>query len=155
MADAEPERTPAGDAFSDLVVQVMRLYGLLVAAGNKMSKPFGQTESRWQVLAVVEHGPATVAEVARVFGLARQSVQRTADALARDGLIAFEDNPRHQRAKLLRLTPAGSRALRKIQASERVWADSLGAELGERDLRQAAEVLERVRRALVARSPQS
>ena len=131
----------------------MRLYGLLVAAGNKMSKPFGQTESRWQVLAVVEHGPATVAEVARVFGLARQSVQRTADALARDGLIAFEDNPRHQRAKLLRLTPAGSRALRKIQASERVWADSLGAELGERDLRQATEVLERVRRALAARSP--
>ena len=153
MADAEPERTPAGDAFTDLVVQVMRLYGLLVAAGNKMSKPFGQTESRWQVLAVVEHGPATVAEVARVFGLARQSVQRTADALARDGLIAFEDNPRHQRAKLLRLTPAGSRALRKIQASERVWADSLGAELGERDLRQATEVLERVRRALAARSP--
>ncbi len=153
MADAEPERTPAGDAFTDLVVQVMRLYGLLVAAGNKMAKPFGQTESRWQVLGVVEHGPATVAEVARVFGLARQSVQRTADALARDGLIAFEDNPRHQRAKLLRLTPAGSRALRKIQASERVWADSLGAELGERDLRQATEVLERVRRALAARSP--
>ena len=153
MADAEPERTPAGDAFTDLVVQVMRLYGLLVAAGNKMAKPFGQTESRWQVLGVVEHGPATVAEVARVFGLARQSVQRTADALARDGLIAFEDNPRHQRAKLLRLTPAGSRALRKIQASERVWADALGAELGERDLRQATEVLERVRRALAARSP--
>ena len=119
MADAEPERTPAGDAFTDLVVQVMRLYGLLVAAGNKMARPYGQTESRWQVLGVVEHGPATVAEVARVFGLARQSVQRTADALARDGLIAFEDNPRHQRAKLLRLTPAGSRALRKIQASER------------------------------------
>ena len=147
-AEHELELTPAGNAFTDLVVQTLRLHGLLIAAGNAMAKPVGQTETRWQVLGVIEHGPATVAEIARVFGLARQSVQRTADALVRDGLAAYEENPRHRRAKLVRLTPAGVSVLRTIQMAQREWADALGAELGERDLRLAAEVLARVRRAL-------
>ena len=146
-----PRFTPAGSAFSDLVVQTMRLHGMLVAAGNRLAKPAGQTEARWQVLGVIEHGPATVRQIARVFGLARQSVQRTAGALVRDGLAALEDNPRHRRAKLVRLTPAGLAALRRIQASQRVWADGLGAELGEPELRQATELLKRVRRALEGR----
>ena len=82
----------------------------------------------------------------RVYGLARQSVQRTADSLVRDGLAVYEANPRHRRAKLLRLTPAGSSALDAMEVAQRAWADALGAELGESDLRQAAEVLQRVRR---------
>jgi DNA-binding MarR family transcriptional regulator len=145
--------TPAGSAFTDLVVQTLRLHGMLIAAGNAMAKPVGQTETRWQVMGVIEHGPATVAEIARVFGLARQSVQRTAHALARDGLAAFEENPRHRRAKLVRLTPAGVSVLRTIQAAQRQWADALGAELGEPDLRLAADVLERVRKALASARP--
>ena len=147
-ADHEIELTPAGNAFTDLVVQTLRLHGLLIAAGNAMAKPVGQTETRWQVMGVIEHGPATVAEIARVFGLARQSVQRTADALVRDGLAAYEENPRHRRAKLVRLTPAGVSVLRTIQMAQREWADALGAEVGEQDLRLAADVLARVRRAL-------
>ena len=149
-ADHPLERTPAGNAFSDLVVQVLRLHGRLIAAGNAMARPLGQTEARWQVLGVIEHGPATVADVARVFGLARQSVQRTADALAQDGLVAYEDNPRHRRARLLRITPRGEAVLLKIQAAQQVWADELGARIGERDLRRAEEVLDRVRKALQA-----
>jgi DNA-binding MarR family transcriptional regulator len=142
------ERTPAGDAFSDLVVQVLRLHGRLIAAGNAMARPLGQTEARWQVLGVIEHGPATVAEIARVFGLARQSVQRTADALQREGLAEFVENPRHRRAKLVRITPGGEAVLRKIQAVQQEWADELGARIGERDLRAAEDVLGRVRKAL-------
>ena len=126
----------------------MRLHGRLIAAGNAMARPFGQTEARWQVLGVIEHGPATVAEIARVFGLARQSVQRTADALERDGLVTFEDNPRHRRARLVRMTPRGEAALEQIQAAQRGWADELGAQFGERDLREATDLLERVRKAL-------
>jgi DNA-binding MarR family transcriptional regulator len=147
-ADHPLERTPAGNAFSDLVVQVLRLHGLLIAAGNAMAKPAGQTEARWQVLGVAEHGPATVADIARIFGLARQSVQRTADALQRDGLIEFEENPRHRRARLVRITHRGEAVLREIQAAQQVWADALGAQIGERDLRAAEEVLGRVRKAL-------
>lgn len=141
-------RSAAGDALSALVVRVFRLAGVLTAEGDALARPAGQTTARWQVLAAIEHGPATVARIARALGLARQSVQRLADLLEGEGLAAYEDNPEHQRAKLLRLTPAGRSALRTIQAAQRVWADALGAKLGEADLRRACRTLDRLLGAL-------
>jgi DNA-binding MarR family transcriptional regulator len=137
-------RTPAGDALTDLVMQVVRLIRDFTAAGEALAKPAGQTLARWLVLEAVQDGPATVAQIARQMHLARQGVQRLADVLVRDGLAVYEPNPAHRRAKLLRLTPQGRSALRTVQAAQRSWADALGAELGEADLRQASAVLERV-----------
>jgi DNA-binding MarR family transcriptional regulator len=134
-------------------VQVLRLHGLLIAAGDALAKPAGQTSARWQVLAAVEDTAATVAQIARAFGLARQSVQRVADLLVQEGLAVYEPNPGHRRAKLLRLTPRGRAALRTIQAAQRGWADALGTEIGEADLRQASAVLDRVLRAVMSRRP--
>jgi DNA-binding MarR family transcriptional regulator len=143
-------RTPPGDAFSELVVSVFRLNGALTAAGDTLAQPAGQTTARWRVLASVEDAPRTVSQIARGWGLARQSVQRVADALVRDGLAVYRENPGHRRAHLLHLTPRGRRALRTIQAAQRGWADALGAEIGEADLRQASSVLARVLRVLPA-----
>jgi DNA-binding MarR family transcriptional regulator len=85
-----------------------------------------------------------VAEVARRLGQARQGVQRVADLLVSDGLAAYEDNPRHRRARLLRITSKGLRTLRRIQEAQREWADRLGAELGEKELELASAILDRV-----------
>jgi len=103
-------------------VQVLQLAGALEAAGNDLARPAGQSAARWQVLAAVEDEPATVAAVARLLALTRQSVQRVADALAVDGLVRYVDNPAHQRAKLAELTPAGLQALRTIQTAQAEWA---------------------------------
>ena len=142
--DGPSPRTPAGDALTDLVMQVVRLIRDFSVAGEALAKPAGQTLARWLVLEAVQDGPATVAQIAREMHLARQGVQRLADVLVRDGLAVYEPNPAHRRAKLLRLTPQGRSALRTVQAAQRSWADALGAELGEADLRQASAVLERV-----------
>lgn len=147
-------RTPAGDAFSDLVFRILRLHGPLIAAGNALAGPAGQSSARWQVLAAIEDKPATVAEIARSFGLARQSVQRLADALVADGLASYEDNPHHRRAKLLRLSRSGRRALQSIQAAQREWADSLGAELDGIDLEGASHALDQVLKALEPDRPE-
>jgi DNA-binding MarR family transcriptional regulator len=137
-------RTPAGDAFSALVVQVFQLDGLLTTAGDALARPAGQTSARWRVLAAVEERPLTVSQIARAWGFARQSVQRVADALVWGGWAGYEENPAHRRAQLLRLTPRGRHALQRIQAAQRSWADALGAEIGEADLRRASSVLARV-----------
>ena len=137
-------RTPAGDALSVVVIQVFQLNGLLTAIGDGLAKPAGQTTARWQVLAAAEGAPMTVAGIARVLRLARQSVQRVADILVVDGLASFDDNPAHRRAKLLSLTPAGLAALRTIQTAQRAWADEVGAVVGEADLRAASGVLDRL-----------
>jgi DNA-binding MarR family transcriptional regulator len=97
------------------------------------------------VLETLESGPKPVAEIARRLRLARQSVQRVADLLERDGLLAYEANPRHRRAKLARLTPAGRKVLRRIQRAQREWANRHGADVGVGDLERAAGLLRRIR----------
>jgi len=146
----EVERTPAAGALSWLVVQVMQLNGLLTAAGDALAAPAGQTSARWQVLAAVEDAPLSVAQIARAMNLTRQSVQRVADLLEEDGLTAYEDNPAHARAKLLRLTPKGRKALRTIQAGQKVWANGLAVQMDEAQLRAASGVLAQLREALMA-----
>lgn len=146
--DPPPIRTTAGDAFTTLVVQILRLNAHLVAAGDELARPAGQTSARWQVMGIIEHGAATVAQVARTLGLARQSVQRIADLLAEDGIAEYVPNPADRRADLLQLTDPGRAALQAIQAAQRTWANALGAEIGEDELRRASEVLGRVMEAV-------
>ena len=151
--DGRATRRPAGDALTALVGQVVQLIRLFTAAGEALAKPAGQTLARWLVLEAVQDLPAPVGQIARTMALARQSVQRVADLLVRDGLAAYEENPRHRRAKLLRLTPEGRRVLAAIQAEQRAWADALGAEVGEAELRSASVVLDRALRVLRDRRP--
>jgi DNA-binding MarR family transcriptional regulator len=147
-AELGRRRTAAGDAFSTLAIRIIQLHGQLIAAGDSLARPVGQSSARWQVLAGAEDGNRTVSDIARALGLARQSIQRLADLLESEGLIAYVDNPRHRRAKLIVLTVSGRRALDAIQAAQGKWANAMGAELGERRLREAADVLERVQMAL-------
>jgi DNA-binding MarR family transcriptional regulator len=129
---------------SQLIVLVFRLNGMLTAAGDALAQPAGQTSARWRVLAAVEQTPMTVAQIARAWSLARQSVQRVADLLEQDGLVSYEANPAHRRASLVRLTPQGRSALRRIQAAQREWADEVGREIGVEDLATANRILARV-----------
>jgi DNA-binding MarR family transcriptional regulator len=138
---------------SEFVVHVFRLDGLLTAAGDAMAAPAGQTSARWRVLAAIEDAPLTVPQIARAWWLSRQSVQRVADVLATDGLAVYEDNPAHRRSKLLRITSRGESALRTIREAQRVWADDVGRELGETDLRAANVILAQVVEALARRAP--
>lgn len=141
-------RTAAGDTFSALVIQIFRLHGLLSEAGDALARPTGQSTARWQVLAGAEHGPATVAQLARMLELTRQSVQRVANVLVAEGFAAYEPNPKDKRADLLRLTESGQAALQEIQARQRVWADELGEAIGEAELEQAQKLLARVAEAV-------
>jgi len=142
------KRTAAGEAAAELAVRVFRLEGRLAAAGDALAEPFGQTTARWRVLAAVERDPLSVAEIARAWSLARQSVQRVADLLEREGLVAYAENPRHARAKLVALTPSGRRTLSAIQRAQTAWANDLGARVGVDELRAASDLLELVLAAL-------
>lgn len=144
MRNDETTSTEAEAAFTRLTLLVFRLNGLLLEAGDRMAAPVGQSSARWQVMGVVDHGPLTVAAVAREMGLRRQSVQRTADLLVADGIATYAENPADRRAQLLSLTPAGRRALRVIEAAQRGWAQDVGGAVGADELDAAAGALERV-----------
>jgi DNA-binding MarR family transcriptional regulator len=132
---------------------VFRLNGQFLAVSEELARPAGLTAAHWQVLGAVLDTALPVSGIARVMGITRQSVQRVADILVAEGLATFEENPGHRRAKLLRLTREGERALAVIQDAQRVWADAIGAAVGEEDLRAAGAVLERVMGSLAATRP--
>jgi DNA-binding MarR family transcriptional regulator len=132
---------PNGSTFTELVLEVFRLNGLLLEAGDRLTSPVGLTSARWQVLGVVEHEPVPVANVARIMGLTRQSVQQTADALEKDGFIEYVENPHHRRAKLMRITPKGRKALDYVQQQQVDWANQISENHLLEDLKTAISVL--------------
>jgi DNA-binding MarR family transcriptional regulator len=136
---------PKAALLSEIVLEVFRLNRLLLDAGDEMAAPAGLSSARWQVLGVVEHGPIPAASVARIMGLTRQGVQRTADSLEADGLIAYRPNPHHRRARLLTLTPKGREALDYVQQRHAEWANGLAQGHSPDALRAALALLRRVR----------
>ena len=144
------KRTPEADALTDLILEVFRVNGDLLAAGDRIAGEFGQTSARWQVLGAIRNTPQPVASIARAMGLARQSVQRTADLLEGEGLVEYAHNPAHRRAKLVRLTPAGTETLAGISARQRAWTNGLARAMGttEAEICAAVEVLRLLRTEL-------
>lgn len=142
------EQSSGGEVFTELVLAVFRVNGLLLDAGNHMTRPVGLSSARWQVLGVVEHGSIPVAHAARDMGLTRQTVQQSADALARDGFIEYVENPHHRRAKLMSITSEGREALDYVQRRQGAWADRIAGKLALEDLRAATKILGQVRDSL-------
>lgn len=139
-----PSRSPAGEACNEVLLLVLRLNGSFTAAGEALAKPAGQSLARWVVLDQCRDSPATVSDIARRLHQARQSVQRVADLLVDDGLCSYQDNPHHQRAKLVALTEAGRATLSGIDVAQRRWCDDLGERIGQATLQRTAAGLRHV-----------
>jgi DNA-binding MarR family transcriptional regulator len=138
-------RTPAGEAFTSFVVEVASLGHFLTAAGEALAREGDQSLARWVVLEAVAAAPATVSDIARRRGMARQPVQRIADVLVSDGLASYRANPNHRRAQLLGLTPGGEAVLARIITRQKAWADAHGAAIGIEALDRARELVASIR----------
>ena len=67
----ETPHTPAGSAFTGLIIETFRLNGELLAAGDELCADLGLTSARWQVMGAIDEGPLPVAHIARNMGLTR------------------------------------------------------------------------------------
>jgi DNA-binding MarR family transcriptional regulator len=140
--------TPAGKTLTGLILEVFRLNGRLLATGERLSKPHGLTSARWQVLGAIEDQPRPVPQIARRMGLARQNVQRLADVLEKEGIVAYAPNPDHRSAKLVCLTERGRKALETLGRRQAVWANRIASVVRHSDLKAALEVVTKLRSAL-------
>lgn len=101
--------TDAATALIHLLDELARTRGRTVDAFSRIRVEAGLTDMEAVVLSAVvraQRAP-TVPQIGRSLGHARQVIQRAADSLAARGLIVFEDNPDHKRAKLLVPTMEG------------------------------------------------
>jgi DNA-binding MarR family transcriptional regulator len=138
------------EELSDLVLSIFRLNGFLLRAGDRLTAEVGLTTARWQVLGAVLHEPLTVAAIARNMGLARQSVQRTADLLVEEGLCEYSPNPAHRRAKLLSSTDEGLNSVRRLGPGVSAWSKRVRESVGD-DVIDAATVSVKELTAALAR----
>lgn len=136
------------DRLNHLVLEVFRLNGVLLAAGDALVAPFQLTSARWQVLGAIVLGgaPLPVAHIARNMGLTRQGVQRLVNEMAASGLVELADNPHHSRAKLVRLTPAGEAAYAAANAAWKPMGEAACADLDAAALEAATATLNHLRR---------
>jgi DNA-binding MarR family transcriptional regulator len=145
--------TAKAAALTQLILASFPFHGALQAAGERLTAPVGLTAARWQVLSAAARSdrPEPVANIARIMGLARQSVQRSADELTRAGLIAFGPNPHHKRAALIHLTEKGRKAFEAITKLQVPWANALAKDLDADDIAVALRLIDVLRRKLEAR----
>src|ERR1700743_3237304 len=115
------------DALTALILDVFRFNGALIAAGDRLVADLGLTSARWQVLGAIALSPAAepVARLARAMGLHRQGVQRIVNELEQEGIVVFDDNPHHRRARLVRLTRKGETLYREADRRQKPWARDL------------------------------
>ena len=119
------------DPVNDLVLSIFWLNGFFLDAADRLTAGSGLTTARWQVLGAVLHEPLTVAAIARDMGLARQSVQRTANLLVGGGLCEFVPNPAHRRARLLSVTDHGLETLRQLGPRAIAWSKRVRESVGD------------------------
>ncbi|CCE12056.1 putative transcription regulator protein [Bradyrhizobium sp. STM 3843] len=144
------KRTPAGDALSGLILDLFRLSGELLTAGDRLVAPLGLTSARWQILGaiVAAERPQPVAWLARDLGANRQNVQRIVNDLHADGLVAFEINPHHRRAQLVVLTDKGRQAFEAAMELQAPWINALAEGLPTKDLEAVGRVMTSLREKL-------
>jgi len=111
----------ADDAFQDVLLGLFQLHGHVLDAADVMSGGFGLTGARWQVMKVAARQSLTVSQIARRLGLKRQSVQRTVDQLAAQGIVALRPNVDHVRAGLVVLSDDGRRVLTALETRQQAW----------------------------------
>src|SRR5438132_4318224 len=144
------KRTAAGDALTDLILDLFRLNSRLLAAGDRLVAELGLTSARWQILGaiVTAERPQPVAWLARDLGANRQNVQRIVNALHQEELVAFETNPHHRRAQFVVLTDKGRQAFDAAMRLQAPWINGLSDGLSVKDMKAVHHVITTLRRKL-------
>jgi DNA-binding MarR family transcriptional regulator len=140
----------AGLPVENLIDEVYRFNGRLLAVGDVLGRRVGLTSARWQVLAAIAVSPAPepVARLARNHGLTRQAVQRIVNELADEGVLAFQENPHHRRAKLVILTKKGETVYKSASRIQTPWMNALAKGLDAESIIAASQVIRTLRKRL-------
>jgi DNA-binding MarR family transcriptional regulator len=93
--------------------------------------------------------------MAREMGHARQSVQRVAGVLVKEGLLIYSENPANRRSPLLELTPQGAEVLATIYALNEELTQRMMSKLNPEQLVEIADALEEIGNILEADGQQA
>jgi len=154
---SKTKRTPAGEALTDVILDLFRLNSLLLTAGDRLVANLGLTSARWQILGAMAAAerPQPVAWLARDMGANRQNIQRIVNDLEKEGFVAFEANPHHRRAQLVVLSDKGKHVLEAAMGLQAPWINKLSDGLSIKDIEAFRRVIMALRQNLESIEPSS
>jgi len=144
----EMQYSREGEIFTEIVLEVFKPGGLLIAEGDRLTRALGLSSARWKVLgALVNSGrPMTVPQIAHSMGQTRQSVQRMADAMEKAGFLLYRNNPHHKRARLVSLSEKGQEVYCLLEQKQMPWANLNSTGISSGDMKVALSVLRKMTR---------
>ncbi len=134
------------EAFYALTLAVRRLF-------HRLGHGFGQLHGDGEISigmravleSVIDGGPQTVPQMARVRPVTRQHIQSLVNALLDGGLVEYRHNPEHKRSKLVAATPRGTAAFTAMREAENRAFRALSlSDVEAGDLQMANRVLLRI-----------
>ena len=140
------QHTKKGQLFTETILEIFKVSGQLATEGDRLTKELGLSSARWKVLGALEMSktPLTVSQIARIMGLTRQAVQRLADAMKKDGLLDYQNNPQHKRANHVVLSDKGKDVYSLISEIQIPWANQKSKEISATDLKTTLITLRKI-----------
>jgi DNA-binding MarR family transcriptional regulator len=133
----------------NLLNEVRLLFNRAVQIGEELHANEPVTMAMRAVLEYLEvNGPASVPAIARSRHVTRQHIQTLVDGLLKNGLVVLDDNPAHNRSKLVRPTAQGKAVFRRIRRREEKLLAAAEVRLSRNALQQAAGTISALREAL-------
>ena len=142
-------------ALDELILETFRFHGLLIAAGDALTRDLGLSSARWQVLGAIgtSREIPSLSAIARAMGLSRQAVRRVVNELETAGLVETSPHPANRRLRLVFLTEAGELAHDEANKRQVPWGERLAENIATERFLEAAELIKDVRMRMEVDGP--
>jgi DNA-binding MarR family transcriptional regulator len=116
---------------------------------DRLAAPYGLSVARLVLMAyIAEHGGVRSADIIKDFSLAPRTVTEAIDAMEAEGIVLRRADPSDRRAKVISLTPAGEKLLKKVEPLRERLSEQLLSVLSRQEQAQFAELLGKLNRRL-------
>ena len=130
----------------DLVTGVLQLANLFIRRLGPVFEKAKVTPQQWTVLAALaeEDGAVTLVTLARRLMVTKQNMTGMIARLEQLGLAERQEDPSDLRSSRVTLTRRGRTLVDKVRPAYDKWLQSLGNEIGERDVQALTRTVEKL-----------
>lgn len=126
----------------EIIWLIRRLFRAMATLADEYLRDSGLTVADRAVMEFLyPDARLSVPEIASRYKVSRQHVQVTVNKLLESGLLRSEENPKHKRSLLIRLSSLGRDSFEQIRRNESVLLDRLFAGLGNEDIEVTSATL--------------
>jgi DNA-binding MarR family transcriptional regulator len=123
---------------------IRRLFRTMTQTADRYLESLGISASERAVMEFLSKRNQTVPQIAERYGVSRQHVQVTVNALLEDKLVCLEDNPLHKRSPLITLSTKGRRMFAKITKEDEKAIELAFSNISRKQCKQTRQTLEQL-----------